>query len=123
MIQTQTNLKAVDNSGARFVRCIKILKGFKGAIGKPGDIILVSIRDLRLARKVKKGEIHFGVIVRTSKESNYKDGSLTKFKTNSVILLNKKRRILGTRIFSPISKNLRQKKFIRLLLMAKNNII
>lgn len=123
MIQPQTRLKAVDNSGARYVQCIKILKGFNGSIGEPGDIILVSVRDLRLARKVKKGEIHLGVVVRTSKENHYKDGSFTKFKTNSIILLNKKRRILGTRIFSPISKKLRQKKFVRLLLMAKNNII
>lgn len=123
MIQTQTILKAVDNSGARYVRCIKVLKGFNGNVANIGDIIVVSIQSLRLVRKVKSGEIHFGVVVRTPKEINYKDGSITKFYTSSVVLLNKKKRILGTRIFSPISKNLRRKKFIRLVLMAKNNII
>lgn len=123
MVQVQTILKAVDNSGARYVRCIKVLKGFNGVFASTGDIILVSIRSLRLARKVKTGEIHFGVIVRTPKENRYKDGSHTKFKTNSIILLNKKKRILGTRIFSPVSKNLRRKKLLRIVLMSKKNII
>lgn len=123
MILVKTKLKASDNSGAKHVKCIKILKGFRAHSGTVGDFLVVSVRSLRLVRKVKVGEIHFGVVVRTSKNIIYKDGSLTKFKTNSLILLNKKKRVLGTRIFGPISKNLRKKKLMRLLLMSAYNII
>ena len=123
MIQTQTKLIAADNSGARFLRCIKVLKGFKNTYGYSGDIVLVSIRKLRLVRKVQVGEMYFGVIIRTSKESIYKDGSYSSFKSNALVLLNKKKRILSTRIFGPISKVLRRKKLMRLILMAAYNII
>ena len=123
MIQTQSKLRLADNSGAKLVKCIKILKGFNGKIGIIGDMILISIRKLRLIRTVKVGEMYFGVIVRTAKENSYKDGSFSKFKKNSLVLLNKKKRILGTRVFAPISKNLRKKKFIRLVIMSAYNII
>lgn len=95
----QSKLKATDNSGARIVQCIKTLKGFNRVYAFGGDFILVSIKKLRLIRKVKVGEIHLGVISRTVKETKYRDGSLSKFKTNAVIILNKKKRVLGTRLF------------------------
>ena len=99
MIQVQTRLKAADNSGAKFVQCIKALQGFNRTYAYNGDFILVSIKKLRLIRKVKVGEIHLGVVARTKKESIFLDGSLSKFNTNSLIILNKKKRVLGTRIF------------------------
>jgi len=99
MIQMQTKLKATDNSGARIVQCIKTLKGFNRTYAFGGDFILISIKKLRLIRKVKVGEVHLAVISRTAKESRYKDGSLSKFKNNAVIVLNKKKRVLGTRLF------------------------
>jgi len=99
MIQVQSRLKAADNSGARLVQCIKTLRGFNRTFAFNGDFILVSIKKLRLIRKVKVGEIHLGVLARTVKETTFFDGSLSKFKTNSLILLNKKKRVLGTRLF------------------------
>lgn len=99
MIQVQTKLKAADNSGARIVQCIKALQGFNRKYAYSGDFILVSIKQLRLIRKVKVGEIHLGVISRTTKEVNFLDGSLSKFNMNSLIILNKKKRVLGTRLF------------------------
>lgn len=99
MVQTLTKLKTIDNSGARYVQCIKALSGFNRTYAYCGDFILVSIKELRLIRKVKVGEIHLGIISRTKKESVFKDGSLSKFNTNSLILLNKKKRVLGTRLF------------------------
>jgi large subunit ribosomal protein L14 len=99
MIQVQTRLKAADNSGARTVQCIKALKGYNRTYAYSGDFILISVKKLRLIRKVKVGEIHLAVISRTSKETLYLDGALSKFNLNSLIILNKKKRILGTRLF------------------------
>ena len=99
MIQMQTKLKTLDNSGARFVQCIKTLNGFNRTYGYSGDFIITSVKELRLIRKVKIGEIHLGLISRTKKEFVFKDGSLSKFNTNSIIILNKKKRVLGTRLF------------------------
>jgi large subunit ribosomal protein L14 len=123
MVQVQTKLKAADNSGARFVQCIKALKGFNRTYAFCGDFILISIKKLRLIRKVKVGEIHLGVVSRTVKETRFLDGSLSKFNTNSVIILNKKKRILGTRLFGWVSRNLRQKKFLRILILCGYNLI
>jgi large subunit ribosomal protein L14 len=99
MIQVQSRLKTADNSGARTVQCIKTLMGFNRKYAYGGDFILVSIKELRLIRKVKVGEIHLGVISRTTKEACFLDGSLSKFNLNSLIILNKKKRVLGTRLF------------------------
>ena len=99
MIQVQTKLKTIDNSGARYVQCIKALGGFNRTFAYSGDYILVSIKELKLIRKVKTGEIYLGIVARTKKESTFKDGSLSKFGSNSIILLNKKKRVLGTRLF------------------------
>jgi len=119
----QSRLKAADNSGARLVQCIKTLKGFNRTYSYSGDFILVSIKKLRLIRKVKVGEMHLGVISRTAKETVFPDGSLSKFKLNSLIILNKKKRVLGTRLFGCISRNLRQKKFLRILILCGHNIV
>jgi len=91
MIQVQTRLKTLDNSGARFVQCIKALGGFKRTYAYCGDFIIVSIKELRLIRKVKVGEMHVGLLSRTKKESVFKAGFLSKFNSNSLILLNKKK--------------------------------
>jgi large subunit ribosomal protein L14 len=99
MIQIQTKLKATDNSGARFVRCIKTYKGFNRTYAYSGDFILITIKELRLIRKVKVGEIHLGVVSRTTKETVFLDGSLSKFNKNCLIVLSKKKRVLGTRLF------------------------
>ena len=99
MIQAQTKLNAIDNSGARYVQCIKTLGGFNRKTSYSGDYILVSIKELKLIRKVKKGEIYLGIIARTKKDTSFKDGSSSKFNSNSIILLNKKKRVLGTRLF------------------------
>lgn len=99
MIQVQTRLKAADNSGARIVQCIKALKGFNRTYAYAGDFILISVKSLRLIRKVKVGEIHLGVVSRIVKETHFLDGSLSKFNKNALIILNKKKRVLGTRLF------------------------
>jgi large subunit ribosomal protein L14 len=99
MIQVKTKLKTIDNSGARYVQCIRALGGFNRTFSYDGDLILVTIKELKFIRKVKKGEICLGVIARTKKPTLYKDGSSSNFGTNSIILLNKKKRMLGTRLF------------------------
>lgn len=99
MIQVQTILKAADNSGTNLAQCIKTLQGFNRIYSYCGNFILISVKKLRLIRKVKVGEIHLGVISRTVKETVFLDGSLSKFNFNSLIVLNKKHRILGTRLF------------------------
>ena len=123
MIQTLTKLNLSDNSGAKLTKCIKVLKGFNGKFATIGDIVLVSIKKLRFLRTVKKGEMYFGVVVRTSKESYYKDRSFSKFKKNSIVLLTKQKKILGSHISCPLSKNLRKKKYMRLLIMSAYRII
>lgn len=123
MIQPQTNLQSIDNSGANIVQCIKLLKGSFRRFSYSGDYIIVSIKKIRFVRKVQKGQIHLGLIARTKKETTFKDGSMSYFGTNSVILLNKKKRLIGTRIFGYVSRNLRQKKFMRILLICGQRII
>lgn len=123
MIQVQTKLKTIDNSGARYIKCIKTLKGFNRKYAYCGDFILGSIKELRLIRKVKVGEIHLGMVARAKKETLFQDGSLSKFNSNSLILLNKKKRVLGTRLFGWLSRNVRQKQFLRILIMCGHTII
>jgi ribosomal protein L14 len=118
MIQPQTMLNVVDNSGASRFKCIRVLKGFRTNNGRTGDIIVGSIRKLRFKRKVSLGEVHYGVITKTVVPDRKKDGSFTVFKTNSVVLLNKKKKIFATRILDNTSTKLRHKKFTRILLMT-----
>ena len=122
MIQMNTQLKTMDNSGARIVQCIKTLGGFNRSVSHSGDYILVSIKSLRLVRKVRPGEMHLGLITRTKKETKFKDGSFSNFNSNSIVLVNRKKRVLGTRVFGPVSRKLRKKKFLRILLMCGNKI-
>merc|ERR1712127_541145 len=118
MIQQQTILKVADNSGAKTVKCIKVLGGFKKKIAKLGDIIIVSIQTLRnkskLTSKVSKGEIYKALIVRTKKKYIIKNGFTINFNENSVSLLNKQKKPIGTRIIGPLSKRLKNKKFSKL---------
>jgi large subunit ribosomal protein L14 len=123
MVQVQTKLKAADNSGARWVQCIKALKGFNRTYAYCGDFILISVKNLRLIRKVKVGEIHLGVISRIAKETHFLDGSFSKFNKNALIILNKKKRVLGTRLFGWLSRKLRRKKFLRILILCGHSLI
>ena len=123
MIQVQTKLKAGDNSGARWVQCIKALQGFNRTYAYCGDFILISVKNLRLIRKVKVGEIHLGVVSRIAKETQFLDGSLSKFNQNALIILNKKKRVLGTRLFGWLSRKLRKKKFLRILILCGHSLI
>jgi len=122
MIQHQTKLNLMDNSGAKIVQCIKTLGGFNRSISYSGDIILISIKKLRLVRKVKTGEVYCAIITRTKKQTNFKDGSNSKFNNNVAIILNSKKKVLGTRLFGSISRNLRRKKFLKVLLMCGKKI-
>ena len=118
MIQVQTWLKTMDNSGARHVECIKTLGGFNRTISYAGEYILVSVKRLRLVRKVKVGQIYVGLITRTKKKIIFRDGSSNKNETNVVILFNKKFRIIATRFFGWVSRSLRKKKYLRILILC-----
>ena len=114
MIQQQTILKVVDNSGAKAVKCIKVLNGFKRRYAVLGDLIVVSVFKLRnrakLLSKVRKGEIYKAIIVRTKKRLTKKDGTITVFQTNAVSMINKQNKPIASRIFGPIPKLFRKKK-------------
>ena len=119
MIQQRTILKICDNSGAKTVRCIKVLGGFKKQYAKLGDIIIVSIQNLRNVSKkkikLKKGEVYKALIVKTKLNCTKKDGTNFRFNENSAILLNKQGSSLGTRITSTLPKSLKKKKFQKLI--------
>jgi large subunit ribosomal protein L14 len=123
MIQMQSLVFASDNSGADLVKCIKVLGGFNKTFGYVGDNILVSIQTVKFTRRVKPGQIYPAVVIRSKKNAIFKDGSLSKFNTNSVVLLTKNNKILGTRLLGPVSKKLRRKKLFRIILMAGRIII
>jgi large subunit ribosomal protein L14 len=118
MIQTQTVLDVADNSGARKLMCVKVLGGSKRKYASIGDIIVVSIREAAPNSKVKKGEVARAVIVRTAKEITREDGSYIKFDDNSAVLINKDKEPIGTRIFGPVARELRAKKFMRIVSLA-----
>jgi large subunit ribosomal protein L14 len=107
MIQMQTVLEAADNSGARRVQCIKVLGGSKRRYANVGDVIKVSVKDAIPRGKVKKGEIYNAVVVRTRKGVRRKDGSLIRFDGNAAVLLNARLEPIGTRIFGPVTRELR----------------
>ena len=118
MIQMQTNLDVADNSGARRVQCIKVLGGSKRRYASVGDIIVVSIREAMPNSKVKKGDVARAVIVRTAKEIARSDGSFIRFDENSAVLINKENEPIGTRIFGPVARELRAKRFMRIVSLA-----
>ena len=118
MIQMQSNLFVADNSGAKKIQCIKVLGGSKRRFASIGDIIVVSIKDAIPRAKVKKGEVFKAVIVRTSKEFTRNDGSTIRFDKNAAVLLNKQQEPIGTRIFGPVTRELRAKKFMKIISLA-----
>ena len=118
MIQMQTMLAAADNSGARELMCIKVLGGSKRRYASVGDVIKVSIRDAIPRSKVKKGEVYNAVVVRTSKGVRRPDGSLIRFDDNAAVLLNNKLEPIGTRIFGPVTRELRSERFMKIVSLA-----
>ncbi|TNE88625.1 MAG: 50S ribosomal protein L14 [Deltaproteobacteria bacterium] len=118
MIQTESVLDVADNSGAKRVKCIKVLGGSKRKYASIGDIIAVSVKDAAPNGKVKKGQIARAVIVRTKKEVRRRDGSYIRFDVNSAVLLNKDNEPVGTRIFGPVARELRGKNFMKIVSLA-----
>ena len=115
MIQTQTMLEVADNSGARRVMCIKVLGGSRRRYASIGDVIKVSVKEAAPRGRVKKGEVLNAVIVRTRKGVRRSDGSLIRFDENSVVLLNAQMQPIGTRIFGPITRELRGENFMKII--------
>jgi large subunit ribosomal protein L14 len=118
VIQTQTALEVADNSGAKKVMCIKVLGGSKRRYASVGDVIVVSIKEALPNSKVKKGDVHKAVVVRTRKELGRADGSYIRFDENSAVLLNNQNEPIGTRIFGPVARELRAKQFMKIVSLA-----
>ncbi|MBK6846829.1 MAG: 50S ribosomal protein L14 [Proteobacteria bacterium] len=118
MIQTQTVLDVADNSGAKKVMCIKVLGGSKRRYASIGDIIVVSVKEAIPGAKVKKGEVVKAVVVRTRKEVPRPDGSYIKFDGNSAVLINAQKEPIGSRIFGPVARELRARKFMKIISLA-----
>jgi large subunit ribosomal protein L14 len=118
MIQTESRLEVADNTGAREVLCIKVLGGSKRRYATIGDIIKVTVKDAAPRGRVKKGEIFNAVVVRTAKGVRRPDGSLVKFDSNAAVLLNNKLEPIGTRIFGPVTRELRTEKFMKIVSLA-----
>ena len=118
MIQMQSNLEVADNSGAKRVQCIKVLGGGKRKYASVGDVIVVTIKEAIPRGKVKKGEVRRAVIVRTAKQIQRQDGSSIKFDTNAAVLLSNSGEPIGTRIFGPVVRELRSKKFMKIVSLA-----
>ena len=118
MVQTTSTLDVADNSGAKKVMCIRVLGGTKRKYASIGDIIVVSIKEAIPNAKVKKGEVAKAVIVRTKKEVSRQDGSYSRFDTNSAVLVDKDNEPVGTRIFGPVARELRAKRFMKIISLA-----
>lgn len=118
MIQMQSNLEVADNSGAKRVQCIKVLGGSKRKTATVGDVIVVSIKEAIPRGKVKKGDVHRAVIVRTAKEIRRADGTTIRFDSNAAVLVNKQDEPIGTRIFGPVVRELRAKQHMKIISLA-----
>lgn len=118
MIQMQTVLEAADNSGARKIQCIKVLGGSHRRYANIGDVIKVSVKDAIPRGKVKKGDIYNAVVVRTAKGVRRPDGSLIRFDRNAAVLLNNQLQPIGTRIFGPVTRELRSERFMKIISLA-----
>ena len=118
MIQMQSNLDVADNSGAKRVQCIKVLGGSKRRTASVGDVIVVSVKEAQPRTKVKKGDVHRAVIVRTKKDVRRPDGSVIRFDSNAAVLVNKSEEPIGTRIFGPVARELRAKRFMKIISLA-----
>jgi len=122
MIQMQTNLDVADNSGARRVQCIKVLGGSKKRVAGVGDIIVVSVKEAIPRGRVKKGDVHRAVVVRTAKEIRRRDGSAIRFDRNAAVLINKQGEPIGTRIFGPVTRELRAAKQMKIVSLAPEGV-
>ncbi len=118
MIQVESELDVADNSGARRVRCIKVLGGSKRRYASIGDIIVVAVREALPNSKIKKGSVMKAVIVRTKKGVRRHDGSLIRFDNNSAVLIDNQKQPIGTRIFGPVARELRWKRFLKIVSLA-----
>ena len=118
MIQSETNLEIADNSGARRVQCIKVLGGSKRKYASVGDIIVVSIKEAIPRGRVKKGDVMKAVVVRTAKDIHRKDGTTIRFDSNAAVLINTAGEPIGTRIFGPVTRELRSKSFMKIISLA-----
>ena len=118
MIQSQSNLEVADNSGARRVQCIRVLGGSRRKWASIGDVIVVSVKEAIPRGKVKKGDVHRAVIVRTAKEIHRQDGSAIRFDRNAAVLINPQGEPIGTRIFGPVTRELRAKRFMKIISLA-----
>jgi large subunit ribosomal protein L14 len=118
MIQSESNLDVADNSGARRVQCIRVLGGSGRRWASVGDIIVVAVKEAIPRGKVKKGDVHKAVIVRTAKEIHRQDGSAIRFDRNAAVLINAAGEPIGTRIFGPVTRELRAKRFMKIISLA-----
>ncbi len=118
MIQVESNLEVADNSGARRVQCIKVLGGSRRRYATIGDVIVVSVKDAIPRGRVKKGEVLQAVVVRTAKDIRRPDGSVIRFDRNAAVLINKQGEPIGTRIFGPVTRELRAKKYMKIISLA-----
>jgi large subunit ribosomal protein L14 len=118
MIREQTRLEVADNSGARLVECIRVLGGSKRRTASVGDVIVVAVKDAIPDRRVKKGDVHMAVIVRTKKGVRRDDGTEIRFDTNAAVIIKKDREPLGTRIFGPVTRELRARQFMKIISLA-----
>lgn len=118
MIQSQSVLQVADNTGARRVACVKVLGGSRRRYASVGDIIVVSVKEALPNSRVKKKQLHRAVVVRTKKEIARADGSYIRFDDNSVVLVDANRELLGTRIFGPVARELRAKRFMKIVSLA-----
>ncbi|MCZ6713818.1 MAG: 50S ribosomal protein L14 [Deltaproteobacteria bacterium] len=118
MIQVQSILQVADNTGARRVACVKVLGGSQRRYASVGDIIVVSVKEALPHSRVKKKQLHRAVVVRTKKEIARSDGSHIRFDDNSVVLIDANRELIGTRIFGPVARELRAKRFMKIVSLA-----
>jgi len=118
MIQVETNLEVADNSGARRIQCIKVLGGSKRRYASVGDVIVVTIKEAIPRGRVKKGEIAKAVVVRTAKDIRRPDGSAIRFDSNAAVLINPQGEPIGTRSFGPVTRELRAKKYMKIIALA-----
>ncbi len=118
MIQVESNLEVADNSGARRIQCIKVLGGSKRKVASVGDVIVCSVKEAIPRGRVKKGEVVKAVIVRTAKEIRRQDGTAIRFDTNAAVIINNNGEPVGTRIFGPVTRELRAKKYMKIISLA-----
>jgi len=118
MIQAESNLEVADNSGARRVQCIKVLGGSKRKYASVGDVIVVSVKEAIPRGRVKKGDVMQAVVVRTAKDIHRQDGTTIRFDSNAAVLINKQGEPVGTRIFGPVTRELRAKKYMKIVSLA-----